>query len=629
MARYVTRRVMLSVITLWLICTIVFVIVNVLPNNVGRSLAGPFAPQETVDQINERLGTDDPLITQYVRLLKNTVTFDFGDSFAQSRPVSEVIGDAFWRSAKLVVLALIMTIPVAIAAGVFAARRKDTIADRGVVTLGLASSSIPDFVSGVVLAYVFGVLLGWFPVRAQAPDGASPLTQLRHLFLPALALVIVYFGYIARITRAGVTKALEADYTRTATMKGLTNRQILNRHVLRNGLQPTVAVVGIQIGYLFGSLVALERIFSYPGLGSTIFNAAARKDIPVLPGRGHPGRHHLHAHDAGRRPHHRLDEPPGPSQPGGHVTILPEGMEVSPEEPLGPSVSSGGPPASLELARVERKQARKEQWRLLRRRPGFIVGSLILLFWLVCAIGGDRITPFDPINDLGIPLQRPGAEHWFGTDDVGRDVLSRVMAGARDVLIVSFIAASIAVVVGSMLGLIMGYVRGVADEAIGRVIEAILSIPVVLIGLLIISVLGASKPVVIFTVAALFTPIVARTVRTAVLNEAQLDYVEAAKLRGESGLFIMTREILPNVMPVIVVEFTVRVGYAIFTVATLSFLGAGIQLPSPDWGLTISETYNLIPAGQWWPTLFPAIAIASLVIAVNLIADSIQAVSES
>ena len=106
MTRYVTRRVMLSIITLWLICTIVFVIVNVLPNDVGRSIAGPFAPQETVDQINERLGTDDPLPTQYVRLLKNTVTFDFGDSFQQARPVSEVIGDAFWRSAKLVVLAL-------------------------------------------------------------------------------------------------------------------------------------------------------------------------------------------------------------------------------------------------------------------------------------------------------------------------------------------------------------------------------------------------------------------------------------------------------------------------------------------------------------------------------------------
>ncbi len=117
----------------------------------------------------------------------------------------------------------------------------------------------------MVLAYVFGVKLGWFPVRAQSPDGASFVTQLHHLFLPAVALVIIYFGYIARITRAGVIKALDADYTRTATMKGLSNRQVLNRHVLRNGLQPTVAVVGIQIGYLFGSLVALERIFNYPG----------------------------------------------------------------------------------------------------------------------------------------------------------------------------------------------------------------------------------------------------------------------------------------------------------------------------------------------------------------------------
>jgi len=284
---------------------------------------------------------------------------------------------------------------------------------------------------------------------------------------------------------------------------------------------------------------------------------------------------------------------------------------------------------TLELARAERRQARKEQWRLLRRRPGFIIGCLILLFWVVCAIGGDHITPFDPINDLAGPFQKPGGSHWFGTDDLGRDVLSRVMAGARDILIVAFIAASVATIVGSMLGLIMGYVRGVADEAIGRVIEAVLSIPVILIGLLIISLLGASKPVVILTVAVLFTPIVARTVRTAVLNEAQLDYVEAAKLRGESGLYIMTREILPNVLPVIVVEFTVRVGYAIFTVATLSFLGAGIQVPSPDWGLTISKTYNYIPSGQWWPTLFPALAIASLVIAVNLIADSIQAVSEA
>jgi len=208
-------------------------------------------------------------------------------------------------------------------------------------------------------------------------------------------------------------------------------------------------------------------------------------------------------------------------------------------------------------------------------------------------------------------------------------VLSRVMAGARDVLIAAPIAAILSVAAGAMLGLLMGYYRGWVDEVISRIIEALLSIPVILVALLITASLGSSRIVVIGTVAVLFTPIVTRTVRAAVLSESQLDYVTSARLRGESGLFVMTREILPNVTAAMVVEFTVRVGYAVFTIATLSFLGAGIPPPSPDWGLSISDTYSLIPAGQWWPTLFPALAIASLVIATNLVADSIEAVLAS
>lgn len=292
---------------------------------------------------------------------------------------------------------------------------------------------------------------------------------------------------------------------------------------------------------------------------------------------------------------------------------------------VNPEILGTGLPPAYDPA-AERRLARKERWRLLVRRPGFIVGALILLFWLVCAIGGAHLTPFDPLNDFGVPSQAPSAEHLFGTDQLGRDVLSRVMAGARDVLIAAPIAAVLSVGLGSLIGIVMGFYRGLTDEVISRFIEALLSIPVVLIALLIISVLGASRLVVIGTVAVLFTPIVARTVRAATLAEGQLDYVTAARLRGESGLFVMTREILPNISGTILVEFTVRVGYAVFTISTLSFLGAGIQPPSPDWGLTISDTYGLIQSGQWWPTLFPALAIASLVIATNLVADSIDSV---
>jgi peptide/nickel transport system permease protein len=281
MARYILRRLALSVVTLFLVITIVFLINNVFPSDVGRSLAGPFQSQAVVDEINEKLGTNDPLLQQYGRLVKGVFTFNWGDSYAQNKPVGDVIGSAFVRSIKLAVYALVLTIPLSVLAGVFAARRQGKLSDRSIVTLGLASSSIPEFVSSVLLQASLGLGLGWFHVTAKAPDGSGLLTQLSYLTLPALALVIVYFGYIARMTRAGVIRALDADYTRTATMKGLPASRVIQRHVLRNGLQPTVSVIGVQVGYVLGSLVAIEKVFNYPGLGLTIVEAVAA-DPPVL-----------------------------------------------------------------------------------------------------------------------------------------------------------------------------------------------------------------------------------------------------------------------------------------------------------------------------------------------------------
>jgi peptide/nickel transport system permease protein len=285
--------------------------------------------------------------------------------------------------------------------------------------------------------------------------------------------------------------------------------------------------------------------------------------------------------------------------------------------PIGPVVAP---------ATSERSQARRETIKLLVRRPAFIIGNIVIIGWIITAVLGQRITPYDPFNQFFIGHEPPSAAHLMGTDRLGRDVLSRVMVGSRDVLIVAPLAAMLGVIAGTLLGLVMGYYRGTIDDVLSRIVEAFLALPVVLIALLTLVVLGSSPLVVVCVVGILFTPIVARTVRSAVLSERQLDYVTAAKLRGESGPFILTREIFPNVLGPTVVEMTVRFGYAIFTVATLSFLGVGLQPPSPDWGLTVSEEYNNMISGIWWPTLFPALAIASTVIAVNLIADSLQSV---
>jgi peptide/nickel transport system permease protein len=277
----------------------------------------------------------------------------------------------------------------------------------------------------------------------------------------------------------------------------------------------------------------------------------------------------------------------------------------------------------------EAAMARRERLRLLLRSKTFLAGSLLVGFWIFCAIFGRAIAPESPFTtDILAKLQAPSGEHWFGTDSLGRDVFSRVLAGARDILVVAPLATLLGTALGTALGLLTGYFRGLVDDVVMRLVDAFLALPIVILGLLSLVALGASRVTVILVIGIVFAPIIARTVRAAVLSERELDYVAAARLRSERAPYIMFAEILPNVAAPILVEFTVRLGYAIFAIATLSFLGFGIQPPAPDWGLQISEHYGLISAGYWWPTLFPALAIATLVVGVNLIADGITHVFE-
>jgi peptide/nickel transport system permease protein len=272
----------------------------------------------------------------------------------------------------------------------------------------------------------------------------------------------------------------------------------------------------------------------------------------------------------------------------------------------------------------EARTASRERLRLVLHSKTFIIGSAILLFWIFCALFGQAVAPRDPFaTDPLNRLQPPNSDFWFGTDRLGRDVFARVLTGARDILIVAPLATLLGTALGTALGLMTGYFRGIVDDVIMRVMDAFLAIPLVILALLALVALGPSNVTVIVVIGIVFTPLVARTVRAAVLSERQLEYVQAARLRNERAPYIMFAEILPNVLPPVIVEFTVRLGYAVFTIASLSFLGFGIQPPAPDWGLQIYENYGFITGNIWWPVLFPALAIASLVVAVNLIADGV------
>jgi peptide/nickel transport system permease protein len=273
-------------------------------------------------------------------------------------------------------------------------------------------------------------------------------------------------------------------------------------------------------------------------------------------------------------------------------------------------------------------QVLAEKLRLALRSRTLMTGTGILLFWIACALFGRHMTPLDPYaDDLLSTLAPPSGAHWFGTDQLGRDVFSRVIIGARDILIVAPLATLLGTLLGTALGLVIGTVRGVLDDIASRIIEALQALPLVIVALMMLAAVGTSNATVVLVIGFVFTPLIARTVRAATLNEVDLDYVAAARLRGDGPLSIIFIEVLPNVLPVAIVEMTVRLGYAIFFVASLSFIGFGIQPPSADWGIAIAENYSLI-GSYWWTVLFDAGATASLIIGVNLVADGLNGVFE-
>ncbi len=290
MLRFAVRRFLLALVTLFLLTLVIFFATHQLPGNVGQRILGPFADSESVALKNKELGTDKPLPVQYGRWLGNAARGDLGDSLIYEVPVTEKIWPALKYSARLAVLAFVLVVPLSILGGIVAGLQRGKFLDRVVTAGGLSAAVVPDFVWAVLFIFLFGVKWKWLPTAALPPEFTAEglpqeptfLSEMWHLLMPAMCLVMVLFGYIARITRAGVIEALDADYTRTAELKGLTRNAVMARHVLRNALVPTIAVVATQIGYLLGGLVAVEFTFNYPGFGQLLLSAVQKLDFPLL-----------------------------------------------------------------------------------------------------------------------------------------------------------------------------------------------------------------------------------------------------------------------------------------------------------------------------------------------------------
>ena len=282
MLRLIGRRLLLMVPTLILASMLIFALAEVLPGDVGRSILGPYATQDQVNILNHELGSDRPLYERYLSWAGHFVTGSWGDSPLLKIPVFPTVMKALGNSLLLAGFALVIIVPTSILLGVFSGLRRDSVLDRTITVSTLSMTVIPEFVSGVVLLYVFAVWLKWLPVTALPPDGAPFYQRFYYLLLPAIPLMFLELGYIARMARVGTVQVLSSPYIRTAVLKGLPRRRVVFGHVLRNAMVPTVTVIGSQVGWLIGGLVVVETLFVYPGIGKLMVNAAQTHDIPML-----------------------------------------------------------------------------------------------------------------------------------------------------------------------------------------------------------------------------------------------------------------------------------------------------------------------------------------------------------
>jgi len=302
-------------------------------------------------------------------------------------------------------------------------------------------------------------------------------------------------------------------------------------------------------------------------------------------------------------------------------------------EELDSQVTTGGANALLKGAS---RKARRGLSIALRTNSGRI-GFAIVAFHLFLAIFGPLLAPYSPTDftseDLKIRLTGPSMEHLLGTDGFGRDVLSRVVAGARSIIWISFIGTALGITLGTIVGMTSGYIGGKIDQVVMRGVDVFLAFPGLLLALLVINLgvqrigidLWPSKEawLIIITIGIAFMPANSRVIRSAALAIKPLEFVQSARLRGESSFYIIFREVLPNIIPVVAVEASIRVSFALLLTAGLGFLGLGVQPPTPDWGLMVSENREFLSIAPW-AALAPAMAMASLVVGVNLLTDGVR-----
>lgn len=279
----IVRRLGSLLATLVVMSFIIFMLVEIMPGDVAQMILGQSATEESVSALREARGLNDPVLQRYGRWITGVVVGDLGESvYMQGVAINSILWRRVGHSMLLALTAFIMFVPLSIFFGVLAGVKENKPTDSIISFFGLATMALPEFVSGVFLITIFAVQLNWFPIVSVLPIGESVFGNLNILILPALSITFVMFGYVSRMQRSSMIQVMNSDYVRAAILKGMPRRYVIFRHALKNALLPTITIIGMNMGWLFGGLVVVETLFGYPGMGSLLMTAIKTRDVPLI-----------------------------------------------------------------------------------------------------------------------------------------------------------------------------------------------------------------------------------------------------------------------------------------------------------------------------------------------------------
>ena len=602
------RRVGISCIVLLGVSMLIFAIARIIPGDPARIALGPSATAESVAKLRAELRLDETIAVQYGHFLSELAQGDLGISLYTNRPVVVDIAQFLPATLELIFVAGAMMIVIGLPLGIASARWRGTWIDNAIRMIALLGVSAPSFVWAVILMLLFAYFLPLFPIAGRISDTyaiqqvtgflfldtliAGNLNAFGnaawHIILPAFALALSGIGQTARLTRANMVETYDKPYIEMAHSYGVPDRRIANRYAFKPSLIPSLTIIGLDFAAMLGNAFLVEAVFAWPG------TLALRR--LGHPAQG-PGCHRRHgAHHLGDLPDH---EP--------HRRCA--GHHHQPAHPL--------------RARADMRRAVT----ILASNPLSLLGLILVGIILICAIFADFIAPFPEhrgtVVDFANFNQPPRWPHLMGTDLVGRDLFSRVIYAYRISLILGVVVLGIAVPVGVTVGLIAGYFGRYTEFALMRVTDVFLSIPPLVLAM---SIMGVLEPTLIngmLAVTAMWWPWYARLVYNMTRGEKEEGYVLAAELIGASRLHVMFREVLPNCFPSIVTKMTLDLGFIILIASSLSFLGLGVQPPTPDLGSMVADGAKYLP-DSWWLTIFPSLAILIAVFGFNLIGDALR-----